>query len=116
LKAYVNIDVEAGRIAVYSELHSKDGKFNGYVKPLVENLDVLRWKEEDERPAEKLWEGVIGGVAEIFENQKHDRLATVVPLRGRFNEPDVNAWKAAFALLRNAFIQALQHGLDARET
>ncbi len=116
LKAYVNIDVEKGRLSVYSDLHAKEGRFNGYIKPLVEGLDVLRWKEEDERPLEKLWQGLVGGVAEIFENQKRDRLATRIPLSGRFDQPDINGWAAAFSLLRNAFIQALRHGLEMHES
>jgi len=116
LKAYVNIDVEKGRLAMYSDLHARDGQFHGYVKPLIEGLDVLRWKEEDERPLEKLWQGLVGGVAEIFQNQEHDRLATRIPLSGRFNQPDVNGWKAAFSLLRNAFIHALQHSLETQKS
>jgi len=114
LKAYVNIDVEKGRFSLYSELRSRNGSFRGYVKPLIEELDVLDWKNEDERPIEKLWEGLVGGVAEIFENQQKDRLASKVPLAGQFNKPDVNAWQAILALLRNAFIEALRHGLDTK--
>jgi len=112
LKAYVNIDVEKGRLSVYSDLKSRNGSFRGYVKPLIEDLDVLDWKNESERPIEKLWEGLVGGVAEIFQNQNKDRLATKLPLEGQFNKPDVNAWEAILALLRNAFIEALRHGLD----
>lgn len=113
LKAYVNIDVEKGTLSVYSDLTSRNGKFNGYVKPLIENLDVLDWKNETERPIEKLWEGLVGGVAEIFENQSKDRLATRVPLRGEFTAPDVGVWRAVLGVLRNAFIEALKHGLDS---
>jgi len=115
LKAYVNIDVNKGRVSVYSDLVSRNGAFKGYVKPLIEDLDVLDWKREDERPIEKMWEALVGGVAEIFQNQNKDRLATKIPLEGQFNKPDVNAWQAILELLRNAFIEALRHGLDIRK-
>lgn len=115
LKAYVDIDVEKGRLAVYSDLHAKEGHFNGYVKPLIEGLDVLNWKKETEGPIEKFWEGLVGGVAQIFKNQPHDQLGARIPISGRFDKPEVNAWSAAFSLLRNAFIQALRHGLEGHK-
>jgi len=116
LKAYVDIDVEKGTLAVYSDLHAKEGRFDGYIKPLIEGLQVLKWKEEREGLVEKVWEGLVGGVAQIFKNHDHDRLATRIPLSGRFDHPDVNGWAAAFSLLRNAFIQALRHGLEAHKS
>jgi len=51
-----------------------------------------------------------------MKNQKHDRLAAQIPISGRFDHPDLNGWAAAFSLLRNAFIQALQHGLEAHKS
>lgn len=112
LRAYVNVDAEKGTLSFYSELRAKDGAFNGYAKPLIEDLDILAWKKEDDRPIEKLWEGIVGAVAEVFENQPHDRLGTRVPIRGRFDNPDIPAWDAIVQLLRNAFVRVLQHGLD----
>lgn len=112
LKAYVNVDANRGKLSLYSELEARRGAFNGYVKPLVEDLDVLAWRKEEERPIVKLWEGLVGGVAEIFENQPNDRLATRIPIEGRFDQPRVDAGTAILALLRNAFIRALRHGLD----
>lgn len=112
LKAYVNVDAEKGDLSLYSEVEAKNGKFHGYVKPLIEGLDILQWKKEDERPIEKLWEGLVGATAEIFNNQSKDRLATRIPLDGRLDSPNVHAWDAIAEVLRNAFIQALRHGLD----
>ncbi|HEX6242001.1 MAG TPA: DUF748 domain-containing protein [Polyangiales bacterium] len=112
LKAYVNVDAEKGRLSLYSELTAKNGGFDGYAKPLIEGLDLLTWKKEDERPIEKLWEGLVGAVAEVFENQPHDRLGTRVSVKGRFDSPDVAAWDAITEALRNAFVRVLQHGLD----
>lgn len=113
LKAYVKVDVNRGKLSLYSELAARRGAFHGYVKPLIEGLDVLEWRKEEERPIEKIWEALVGGVAEIFQNQPNDRLATRIPIEGRFDQPRVGAGKAIFALLRNAFIRALRHGLDA---
>jgi hypothetical protein len=112
LKAYVNVDAEKGKLSLYSDLRAKNGSFEGYAKPLIEGLDLLTWKKEDERPIEKLWEGLVGATAEVFENQPHDRLATRLPIEGRFDRPDISAWEAIIETLRNAFVRVLRHGLD----
>jgi hypothetical protein len=114
LRAYVNADAEKGTLSLYSEVDAENGAFEGYIKPLIEDLDILKWKKEDERPIEKLWEGLVGAVAAVFKNYPHDRLATRIPLEGRFDRPDINAWEAVFGVLRNAFIQALRHGLEGK--
>jgi uncharacterized protein involved in outer membrane biogenesis len=112
LKAYVNVDAQKGTLSLYSDVDAKRGAFHGYVKPLIEGLDILQWNKEDERPIEKLWEGLVGAVAEVFNNQAKDRLATKIPLEGRLDKPDIHTWDAIAEVLRNAFIQALRHGLD----
>lgn len=112
LKAYINVDAEKGKLSLYADLRAKNGAFRGYAKPLIEGLDLLTWKKEDERPIEKLWEGVVGAAAEVLENQPHDRLGTRIPLEGRFDKPDIAAWAAIVETLKNAFVRVLQHGLD----
>lgn len=112
LKAYLNVDANRGTLALYADVKAENGSFKGYVKPLIEHLDLLKWKEEDERPLDKLWEGLVGAVAAVFKNYPEDQLASRVPLEGRFDSPDVETWRAIVSLLRNAFIQALRHGFD----
>jgi uncharacterized protein YhdP len=112
LKAYVNVDAEKGELSLYADLRAKNGRFDGYAKPLIEGLDLLTWKEEDERPIEKLWEGLVGAAAEVLENQSHDRLGTRIAIEGRFDNPDISTWEAIVETLRNAFVRVLRHGLD----
>ncbi len=40
LKAYANFDVHEGTFGLYTEVASKDGKFIGYVKSVIKNLNV----------------------------------------------------------------------------
>jgi len=116
LKAYVDVDAEKGKFSLYSEVRSNNGSFKGYVKPIIEDLDILDWKHETERPIEKIWEGLVGAAAAIVTNQGKDRLASKIPLEGQFKQPDIKAWQAVGSLLRNAFIQALRHGLETHAT
>jgi hypothetical protein len=111
-QAYAKADVNKGTFGLYTELAAKEGKFSGYVKPLIKDLDVLGKEDRKDNILRKLWEGIVGGVGEIFENQPKDRLATKIPLQGTVKELDTNVWYAIGVVLQNAFIQALQPSLD----
>lgn len=111
-KAYGNFDVNKGSFGLYTEFAAKDGAFNGYVKPLIKDLDVVEFKKEEGNVGQILWEALIGTVAEIFSNQRKDQLATKLPIKGRFENPDISLWTAITYVLRNAFVNALKPSVD----
>jgi len=111
-QAYSKIDVNEGRFGLYTEVASKDNQFAGYIKPLIQDLDILGKEDRDDNFFQKVWEGIAGGVGEIFQNQKKDQIATKIPFKGKLDEPRTNLWFAIGTVLRNAFIQALQPSID----
>ncbi|HLU67488.1 MAG TPA: hypothetical protein VKZ63_14500, partial [Kofleriaceae bacterium] len=58
------------------------------------------------------WEGTVGAVEELFEDQDKDRAATRMPISGRVDSPDVNVWTTLVELVANAFIEALVPGIE----
>jgi hypothetical protein len=112
LKAYGNFDVQQGRLDVYAEVAAADGKFRGYVKPLVEDLDIVDWDEETDSWLQKAWEGVVATVAGLFQNHPRDRWGTVVSFAGDFDNPTYSLWGVVSEILRNTFIRALPKGLE----
>lgn len=111
-QAYAKIDVNKGTFGLYTEIAAKQGRFNGYVKPLIKDLDVLGKEDRDDNILRKLWEAIAGGVGEIFENQPRDQVATKIPFEGSLKNPDTNVWIAIGNILQNAFIRAIQPSLD----
>lgn len=111
-QAYAKIDVNKGTFGLYTEVAAKGGRFEGYVKPLIKDLDVVGKEDRDDNVFRKLWEGVIGTVAEVFENQRKDQFATKIPLEGSIKNPDSDIISTVFTVLQNAFIQALQPAID----
>jgi len=111
-RAYGNFDVNKGNFGLYTEFAAKDGAFNGYVKPLIKELDVVEFKKEEGNVGQILWEALIGTVAEIFSNQRKDQLATKLPIKGKFENPDSSLWTAISYVLRNAFVNALKPSVD----
>ncbi len=112
LRAYGNFDVKKGNFGLYSEFAAKDGKFNGYVKPILKDMDIVQWNKEEGDLSQILWETVVAGAAEILKNHKKDQLASKIPIEGKFSSPQVGLWDAISYVLRNAFIQALKPAID----
>lgn len=111
-KAYGKFTVDKGNFSVYSEILAKNGRFNGYVKPLLVDLRVIGPSNKDENVLTKLWEGVLDGVNWVFKNKNKDQLGTKIPLEGEIKDPKPNILYTIFALLRNGWIQALNPSLD----
>jgi hypothetical protein len=113
MRAYGNFDVAGGNFQAYSEIAAADGKFEGYVKPLFENLDVFDWQKERKRNIlHAFWEAIVAGTAQLFKNQPHNRLATKVPLSGTFEKTSVDLWSTIGGVLKNAFVRAVVPKID----
>ena len=113
LRAQAGFDVKAGRLSVFSEVTVRDGRIDGYVKPLISDLDVYdEAQEEDEGLLQKAYEGVVGGVAKLLENPPRDEIATRTDLSGPVDDPQASTIDVVVNLLRNAFVDAILPQLD----
>jgi hypothetical protein len=116
LRAYGDVDVRAGLFSLYSELAVSEGRIDGYVKPLFRSLDVYdREQDSDQGPVQQLYEGLVGGLGGLLENDPRDEVATVADLSGPVDDPDASTWQVAIRLLQNAFFDSILPGFE-RET
>lgn len=116
IDAYAPFDVEGGTLDVVAEMAAADGRLEGYVKPIIHNLDVFKWQEDVERdgdnPLVVVWESFVGFIGEILQNQPTGQLATNVPISGDLDSPDTSVLVAVANILRNAFIEAFQANFE----
>lgn len=110
--AYSKVDIERGTFNLYSELVVKDSKISGYVKPLAQNIKIVDWDKDKEKPLNLVWQGIVAAVAEFFENQKEDQFATKVPLEGNLKDINSGVWPTIWNVFRNAFVQAFARNTD----
>lgn len=108
--AYGNFDFKAGTGDLVIEAKVRDSQIQGYVKPLLRDVDIFNF-EQDFKDSDKgffrgIWEAVVGGGQTVLQNQKRDQFATRVELSGSVKQTDVNPFQAFFSVLRNAFIEA----------
>ena len=59
---------------------------------------------------------MVGIAAKTLKNRPRGEVATVVPISGRVDRPQVGRWEAVGGLLRNAFVQAIHPGFDPQRS
>ena len=109
------IDVERGRIDVFSKFTLFDGQMNGYVKPFISNLKVLNVKKDIKKKGGVLRvikKAVVGLFAKAVTNPKTKKIATVIPIKGNIKDPKTSGWTTFVGILKNAFIRALHESLS----
>jgi hypothetical protein len=114
IEAEAKLDVEKGTLDMYTELQATDGAFEGYVKPFIKGVKVLDWKEDKKEGGilQAAKEAVVGLLTKTVENPKTEKVATRVPLSGNLNDPETDGWATFVGVLRNAFIEAFQQGIE----
>ena len=112
LREFLKVDAEDGVFSMYSELAAFEGKFEGYVRPILENPKFTDANEDEKGPIRKVWEGLVNVAAKILENKQEQQVATQIPLRGELQDPKVDVLTTIVNLLRNAFVAGFAHSFE----
>jgi hypothetical protein len=116
LREYIKADAEAGKFELYLELAAADGKFAGYAKPILEDVDLYRSGEEEKNPLKRLWEGFLDFAANALENKDADQVAARIPFSGTLKNPKTSLLATISSVLRNAFVSAFARSLEGSIT
>jgi hypothetical protein len=112
LEAYAKANVKRGTFDVIIEMYGEDGRFEGYVKPLMTDLDMLELKEDSKNPLKLAWQAILAGVVKIFKNHPEDQVATKIPVSGTIDKKGIDLWTTLGNVLRNAFVHAFSPTFD----
>jgi hypothetical protein len=108
-----NFDVHAGRFSLFTEIAVRDGVVDGYVKPLFRDIDVYDAKQDKRKNIfRQVYEGILGGLSWLLENQPRDQVATTTRISGRLSNPDTSTLEVILGLVQNAYFQAILPGLE----
>ena len=112
-RAYGNFDVVAGVFSFYSEIKVRQGKIDGYVKPLFRDMDVYDRRQDREKGIfRKMYEGLVGGISSLLTNRPREEVATQVSVSGDIESPQTSTWETVVRLIQNAFFQAILPGFE----
>jgi len=113
LRSYTKLDVARGTLSLFTSVASVQGQYDGYVKVLVNNLEVFAWDmERKKNMLEIVWAAIAGTLAAGFKNHAHDQLAARIPITGTYAQTHFHSWAAVGSMLQNAFITALQPRIE----
>jgi hypothetical protein len=116
LREYIKADAEAGKFELYMELAAADGKFKGYAKPILQDVDIYRSGEPERNPIKRVWEGFLDFAANALENPDADQVAARIPFSGTIENPETSLFATIASVLRNAFVSAFARSLEGSIT
>ncbi len=112
-RAYGNFDVAAGVFSLYSEIKIRQGKIEGYVKPLFRDIKVYDERQDHEKSVfRKLYEGLVGGIAGLLQNRPREEVATQTSISGDIESPQTSTWETVLRIIQNAFFKAILPGFE----
>jgi hypothetical protein len=116
LREYIKADAEAGKFELYMELAAADGKFKGYAKPILQDVDMYRSGEPEKNPLKRVWEGFLDFAANALENKDADQVAARIPFSGTIKNPQTSLLATISSVMRNAFVSAFARSLEGSIT
>jgi hypothetical protein len=105
------IQTPKGTLDLFAEFKIKEGAISGGVKPLLKNVEV-KPADSGIGPSIKAW--LADTALHLFSDRVpgRDAVATVVPIQGRVDDPDVQLWPTVLSILRNAFVEGISSGFS----
>jgi hypothetical protein len=108
-----NFDVKAGVFSLFTEIAVRNGVVDGYVKPLFRDVDIYDRKQDKRKGIfRQMYEGILGGLSWLLQNQPRDEVATTTRISGRLKNPQTSTWEVVVGLVQNAYFQAILPGLE----
>ena len=117
LLSLAGADVAQGRLSIYSELAVKNGRIEGYIKPLFRNLKVSEHQKDKGKPFVKRVEmHLLQFLVFVFKNHTTQEVATVIRVSGSTVDPKVDEWEVIRKLIENGFARAVLPGFRDEST
>lgn len=112
LRQYIKADAEAGDFELYMEIAAADGKFQGYAKPVLRNVNIYSSEEPEQNVLKRIWEGLVDFAANVLENDEKEQVAARIPFTGTIDKPQTSIMATIVSVLRNAFVSAFARSLE----
>jgi len=114
-KHYLAVNMRRGTLSLYMEGAAENNKFAGYIKPLLDNADLVKIRGKPS--IGEAFKGFgVKMVSYLLKNHPKDRLATRIEILGDIDHPEVNIWVAVASFLRNWLIKAIAPGIEVPVT
>jgi hypothetical protein len=114
--SYGKFDFKRGWFDLVIEADAKEGRLNGYVKPLFRDLKVFSLTEDikEDNVLQFFWQALVHGVTALFKNQSRDQFGTLIRFNGDLEgQKTIDILQTIGNVLRNAFVRAYLPKLES---
>jgi hypothetical protein len=103
------VQTPQGTLDLFAEFKAAAGEISGGVKPVLKNVKVA---PTEDNLGDKLKAWVADEGLRLFSDRVPERnaVATVIPIKGRLDDPDVQLWPTVLGVVRNAFVEGISSG------
>jgi hypothetical protein len=117
LRAYGNFDVSAGVFSLVTELHVRNGRISGYIKPFFKDIKAYDSRKDKERGfGHQMYEKLVGGAAKLLENRSQQEVAIRADISGQAGNPETSTWQIVGQLIKSAFFKAILPSFEKEAT
>jgi hypothetical protein len=110
-KARTDLQTPKGTLDLFAEFKVRNGEISGGVKPVLKNVEV---KPADDNLFTKIKAWFADEALDLFSDRVpgRDAVATVVPIQGHLDSPNVQLVPTVLSILRNAFVEGISSGFS----
>lgn len=108
-KPATKLQTHEGTIELFAKFKAHAGVISGGIKPVLKNIQV---RPTEDSIGNKLKAWVADKGIRLVSDRVPDRnsVATVVPIEGRLDRPDIQIFPAILGVVRNAFVEGVSAG------
>lgn len=113
-RAYGKVDVSLGFLDFATEVIVAEKAFDGYIKIVIDDLEIVGSEDLKDNVLQKIWERVLNGIVSLLIGRKNNQFAMVIPIKGRLDNPQESAGTVVAELVRKAFIKEITPLIEVR--
>jgi hypothetical protein len=114
LKRKAPLTFTKGKLDLYAEAESQNGKVQGYVKPFMKDVDVIKSKEKFQGPKHWFIEVITAVGNLILRTSDTKSVATRIPFNMDKAGMHVDSGEALDKAIQNGFVKKLPPGIENR--
>jgi hypothetical protein len=104
VEAKIDLRPTRGTLDVLARFESKGGRLSGGIKPILRNAHV---EPTDANLVSQIKASLVDASLKILSDRVPNRnaIATVIPIEGTLDKPDIQLWPTVLGVVRNAFVE-----------
>lgn len=112
MKRKIPLTFTKGKLDLYAEAESQEGKIEGYVKPFFKDLDVMKITENWKGPKHWFIEAVTAFGNLVLRNSDNHSVATKIPFKVDKEGLKTDTGEAVSKVIENGFKKKLRPGIE----